>query len=444
MNRWKFINYVVVVGLGVTGISVVNYLIKLPKKLTIKVIDTRLNPPGRNNLPDSVELSQGRWNLSWLFKANLIVVNPGISLLTKEIQQAIDKGIQVVGDIELFSWQVDKPVIAVTGSNGKSTVVDLAGLLAKSSGVNVAVGGNIGIPALDLLQRKVELYILEISSFQLETTSSLNLTAAAFLNLSIDHLDRYQSMEAYRRAKLRIFKNAKTCIVNGNDISTFPDDSSKKILKCGFNNSFQFKLGNYKGKEHLIANGRPVIASDSIAMIGYHNFSNVLFVLALLSESGVDYNKGIALLKSYRGLQHRCQVVLNNNGIKWVNDSKSTNVASTLAALYQLTCPGKLYLLVGGDSKNANLSALKPILKNLNVELCCFGRDGKKFMLLHSSAKLYDSINSIISTIITRIKKGDIVMLSPACSSSDQFENFMKRGDLFVELAKKFSNLGLE
>jgi len=220
MNRWQDIHSVVVVGLGITGLSVVKYLAKLPQDLTIKVIDTRANPPGKDELPEGVELHSGSWNLDWLLAADLVVTNPGIALATPEIQQVLRADIPVVGDIELFAWQVDKPVIAITGSNGKSTVTDLTGVVAKASGLKVGVGGNIGVPALDLLNQDADLYVLELSSFQLETTSSLKLTAAAFLNLSEDHMDRYDGMEDYRQAKLRIFQHADSCVVNADDKAT--------------------------------------------------------------------------------------------------------------------------------------------------------------------------------------------------------------------------------
>jgi len=214
IDRWQGIEKVVVVGLGITGLSVVKHLQNLPKNLDIRVIDTRENPPGSDALPQAVALHCGGWNQAWLMEADLVVTNPGIALALPEIQQVIEANIPVVGDIELFAWSVDKPVIAITGSNGKSTVTDWTGQVAKAAGLKVGVGGNIGVPALDLLEEQADLYVLELSSFQLETTSSLAPTAAAFLNLSEDHMDRYQGMEDYRQAKLRIFKNANACVVN--------------------------------------------------------------------------------------------------------------------------------------------------------------------------------------------------------------------------------------
>ncbi|MGX1925798.1 UDP-N-acetylmuramoyl-L-alanine--D-glutamate ligase [Vibrio sp. NH-7] len=439
MDRWQNIESVVVVGLGITGLSVVKYLDKLPHSLTIKVIDTRGNPPGQESLPSGVELHSGSWNTDWLVDADLVVANPGIALATPEIQLALAAGVPVVGDIELFAWQVDKPVIAITGSNGKSTVTDLTGVVAKAAGLKVGVGGNIGVPALDLLAQEADLYVLELSSFQLETTSSLSLKAAAFLNLSEDHMDRYDGMEGYRQAKLRIFDHADACIVNADDKATYPDVGDKQLIEFSLNGSADYHLAEHQGQEFLFQGSTPILPSSDLTLVGRHNIANALVVLALLSQVDVDLSSGLDALKSYNGLTHRCQVVADNQGIKWVNDSKATNVASTLAALSGLSLQGKLYLLVGGVGKGADFSELAPVLESLNVQLCCFGEDGSQFMPLHPSAKDFDNMEAIVAWIKPQLQAGDMVLLSPACASFDQFSNFMARGDAFTELALRYS-----
>ncbi|PMH39787.1 UDP-N-acetylmuramoyl-L-alanine--D-glutamate ligase [Vibrio sp. 10N.286.49.B3] len=438
MQAWEQIRHVVVVGLGITGLSVVKHLTKYQPHLQVKVIDTRANPPSRELLPSSVELHCGGWNNTWLAHADLVVANPGIALATPEIQAVIDQGIPVVGDIELFAWAVDKPVVAITGSNGKSTVTDLTGVMAKSAGVDAAIGGNIGIPALDLLELDADLYILELSSFQLETTSSLVLQAAAFLNLSEDHMDRYQGMDDYRQAKLRIFEHAKTAIVNRDDRQTFPEHTQINTLTFGFDNK-EFGLLEQEGECWLSRDGQPIIAASELNLVGRHNLSNALVALALLEQCGVDYAKALDGLKSYTGLTHRCQVVANNNGIVWVNDSKATNVASTLAALSGLNYAGTLYLLVGGVGKGADFSELAPILTELNVKLGCFGKDGREFLPLHPSSQYFADMGSALESYSEDLVAGDMVMLSPACASFDQFANFMARGDAFTQLAQHYS-----
>ncbi len=438
MQRWQGIEKVVVVGLGITGLSVVKHLKRLPLTLQVKVIDTRANPPGAEDLPEDVALHTGSWRTDWLLEADLVVTNPGIALATPEIQQVLAANIPVVGDIELFAWQVTKPVIAITGSNGKSTVTDLTGVVAKATGLKVGVGGNIGVPALDLLDLDADLYVLELSSFQLETTSSLELIAAAFLNLSEDHMDRYQGMADYRQAKLRIFDHAQACIVNADDQETYPETTGE-LVEFSTMKTATACVSEFEGVEYLTYQGERILPIEQLSIVGRHNVANALVVIALLYQAGVNVQAGLEAMKSYRGLTHRCQVVADNHGVKWVNDSKATNVASTLAALSGLNLEGKLYLLVGGDGKGADFNDLVPALARLNVQLCCFGVDGDKFMPLHPAAKRFDTMQEIIEWAKPQLSQGDMVLLSPACASFDQFSNFMARGDAFASLAQQFA-----
>ncbi|WP_025499755.1 UDP-N-acetylmuramoyl-L-alanine--D-glutamate ligase [Vibrio parahaemolyticus] len=437
MERWQNIHNVVVVGLGITGLSVVKHLRKTQQQLTVKVIDTRDNPPSAERLPEQVELHCGGWNTQWLAEADLVVTNPGIALATPEIQTVLAKGTPVVGDIELFAWAVNKPVVAITGSNGKSTVTDLTGVMAKAAGLTVGVGGNIGVPALELLEKDADLYVLELSSFQLETTSSLKLKAAAFLNLSEDHMDRYEGMADYRAAKLRIFDHAELAVVNRDDQETYPEVEMPVVTFGSDEQAYGFEVDG--SRTWLLDHGQRVIASDELKLVGKHNLANALVVLALLKAAGVDYHNALNALKNYTGLTHRCQVVADNRGVKWVNDSKATNIASTMAALSGLESTGKLYLLVGGVGKGADFTPLKPIFATLNLQLCCFGLDGDDFMPLHESAIRFNTMEDVIQQISSQLKSGDMVMLSPACASFDQFDNFMARGDAFAVLAQKYA-----
>ncbi|EGR1390187.1 UDP-N-acetylmuramoyl-L-alanine--D-glutamate ligase [Vibrio parahaemolyticus] len=437
MERWQNIHNVVVVGLGITGLSVVKHLRKTQPQLTVKVIDTRDNPPGAERLPEQVELHRGGWNTQWLAEADLVVTNPGIALATPEIQTVLAKGTPVVGDIELFAWAVNKPVVAITGSNGKSTVTDLTGVMAKATGLTVGVGGNIGVPALELLEQDADLYVLELSSFQLETTSSLKLKAAAFLNLSEDHMDRYEGMADYRAAKLRIFDHAELAVVNRDDQETYPEVEMPVVTFGSDEQAYGLEVDG--SRTWLLDHGQRVIASDELKLVGKHNLANALVVLALLKAAGVDYHNALNALKNYTGLTHRCQVVADNRGVKWVNDSKATNIASTMAALSGLESTGKLYLLVGGVGKGADFTPLKPIFATLNLQLCCFGLDGDDFMPLHESAIRFNTMEDVIQQISSQLKSGDMVMLSPACASFDQFDNFMARGDAFAVLAQKYA-----
>ncbi|MDA9556377.1 UDP-N-acetylmuramoyl-L-alanine--D-glutamate ligase [Vibrio sp.] len=436
-SKWQGIKTVTVVGLGITGLSVVRHLCSLPFELDIRVMDTRVSPPQEDKLPTSVQWHKGSWQEEWLQDSDLVVVNPGIALATPQIQRLIQQGTTVVGDIELFAWSVDKPVVAITGSNGKSTVTDMMGVVANACGVKTLIGGNIGVPALDLLELDADLYVLELSSFQLETTHTLKLMAAAFLNLSEDHMDRYSGMDDYREAKLRIFDNAQSAIVNQDDSATYPTDQVNGIVSFSLTGKGNFTL---KGKEVCYRESvtqalLPVgLSTDSLQMVGLHNVANVMAVLALLKSVNIDFTLAIETIQKYSGLQHRCQLIAESNGVRWVNDSKATNVASTIAALSGLDLPGCLYLLVGGEGKGADFSELKPILTSMNVHLCCYGVDGDQFLSLHSSTERFGSIDDIITAILPRLNTGDMVMLSPACASFDQFSSFIARGEYFTQL----------
>lgn len=443
MNSWQEINKVVVVGLGITGLSVVNHIVKTQPNIDVKVIDTRAEPPAKDKLPTDIKLHSGSWNMAWLLDADLIVANPGIALHTPEIQQALKANIPVVGDIELFAWAVNKPVVAITGSNGKSTVTDLTGVMAKSIGLNVGVGGNIGVPALDLLEQNADLYVLELSSFQLETTSNLHLAAAAYLNLSEDHMDRYDGMNDYGQAKQRIFAHSQVAVVNRADKATWPNsDFAGDVVTFGDDDDANaFGLSTIDGVTYLSEHHQAIMPANQMSLVGKHNSTNALVAMALLKAAGIDYKKTLDSLKSYQGLTHRCQVVAYAKGVKWVNDSKATNVASTLAALSGLECRGQLHLLVGGDGKGADFSVLVSALSELPVQLHCFGHDGTQFMPLHPSAKRWDTMDQAMDYIASEVADEDIVMLSPACASFDQYPNFMARGDAFTALAQQYANL---
>ncbi|MDX1303852.1 UDP-N-acetylmuramoyl-L-alanine--D-glutamate ligase [Photobacterium sp.] len=435
MNGLDGVKKVVVIGLGMTGLSVVNHLLRQSGERDIKVIDTRIAPPGQDKLSASVELCSGQWNMDWLLAADLIVVSPGIALATPELQAAAAAGIEIVGDIELFARAVTQPVVAITGSNGKSTVTSLVGEMAKEAGINVGVGGNIGFAALDMLAQEHDLYVLELSSFQLETTSSLQLKAAVYLNLSEDHMDRYQGLDDYSQAKLRIFNHTDLAIYNRDDLATRPRDYTHPMTSFGFD-AEEYGLKLDQGEEYLAIAGQSQIKVRDIALVGRHNVANSLAALALADAVNIDRQAACRALKNYTGLSHRCQLVVNQHGVQWVNDSKATNLASTLAALKGLNLSGRLHLLVGGDGKGADFSELKPVLADLNVQLYCFGRDGHIFASLVAAPVCVETMAQAMDIAAKAAQAGDMILLSPACASLDQFPNFMARGDAFIERAK--------
>lgn len=434
MNGLDGVKKVVVIGLGMTGLSVVNHLLRQPDEFDIKVIDTRPTPPGRDELPSHVALCSGLWNMDWLLAADLIVASPGVALATPELVIAKQAGIEIVGDIELFARAVTQPVVAITGSNGKSTVTSLIGEMAKEAGINVGVGGNIGFAALDMLAQEHDLYVLELSSFQLETTSSLQLKAAVYLNLSEDHMDRYDGLDDYSQAKMRIFNHAELAVFNRDDLATRPTACTSAMTSFGFD-SVEYGLVTVEGEEFLAVAQHPLMATREIALVGRHNVANSLAALALADAVNIDHAAACRALKRYNGLAHRCQLVARHQDIQWVNDSKATNLASTLAALKGLNLSGKLHLLMGGDGKGADFSELKPVLADLNVQLYCYGRDGHRFASLVENPLSVETMEQAMIIAAETACAGDMVLLSPACASFDQFPNFMARGDAFVALA---------
>ncbi|HHR6052227.1 TPA: UDP-N-acetylmuramoyl-L-alanine--D-glutamate ligase [Providencia alcalifaciens] len=426
---------VVIIGLGLTGLSCVDFF--LARGVVPRVMDTRAVPPGVDKLPEQVVCHRGSLNNEWLQHADLIVASPGIALATPQLQEAAKNGIEIVGDIELFCREADAPIVAITGSNGKSTVTSLVGEMAKSAGISVGVGGNIGIPAVSLLNQGHSLFVLELSSFQLETTSSLRAAAATVLNVTEDHMDRYPlGLEQYRAAKLRIYDNAKHCIVNAQDPLTLPHH--QELSQC---TSFGLNSGDYyfdTQKRVLVAQGEVVLDVTQMHLTGQHNYMNALAALALADTVAIPREASIQVLKEYAGLVHRFQLVLFNRGVRWINDSKATNVGSTEAALNGLHVDGTVYLLLGGDGKSADFSSLKKYIAADNYRLYCFGRDGQQLaQLAPEKSVLTETMEQSMRQIAPLLKSGDMVLLSPACASLDQFKSFEQRGDVFAQLAKE-------
>lgn len=428
---------VVIIGLGLTGLSCVDFF--MARGVTPRVIDTRLSPPGLDKLPENVERHLGDMNQEWLLDADLIVASPGIALASPALSVAAEAGVEIVGDIELFCREAQAPIVAITGSNGKSTVTTLVGEMAKSAGWNVGVGGNIGLPALMLLKQECDLYVLELSSFQLETTTSLRAAAATILNVTEDHMDRYPlGLQQYRAAKLRVYENAKVCVVNSDDALTMPIRGAD--ARCV---SFGADVGDYhlnrqQGEIWLRVRGEKILNTREMKITGKHNFTNALAALALADAVGIPRASSLKALTTFTGLAHRFQLSLDHNGVRWINDSKATNVGSTEAALNGLHVDGTLHLLLGGDGKSADFSSLAQYLQGDNVRLYCFGRDGEQLAALRPEvAEQTETMEQAMRIIATRVKSGDMVLLSPACASLDQFKSFEQRGDEFSRLAKE-------
>ena len=432
----------VVIGLGKTGLSCVRYLRSLGYKVAVN--DTRDNPPNLAELqaefPD-VEISLGKLDEHLLLKAHEIIASPGISINEPELLSArLNAGISVIGDIELFCRAVDKPIVAITGSNAKSTVTTLVGLMAENAGINVAVGGNLGTPVLELLNQPADLYVLELSSFQLETTHSLRAAAAVVLNISEDHMDRYANMQEYHKAKHRIYRNCHFYITNRQDLLTVPllpeaiPNTSFGLDKPDLNT---YGVIREQGKNYLAKGQAKLLATDEMGIFGEHNVANALAALALGEAVNIPMAAMLQTLKAFTGLKHRCQLVVKDQGVAWYNDSKGTNVGATLAAINGLgaAISGKVLLIAGGVGKGQDFSPLSPALAQYGKALILLGEDAEKI----DQAVRADIPKVHVSSLVAAVQQaqqlaseGDAILLSPACASFDMFKHYEDRGEQFV------------
>ncbi|WP_127959467.1 UDP-N-acetylmuramoyl-L-alanine--D-glutamate ligase [Serratia microhaemolytica] len=430
---------VVIIGLGLTGLSCVDFF--LARGVTPRVMDTRVSAPGLEKLPAQIERQLGELDLASAVAADLIVASPGVPLSHPVLRAAAEAGVEIIGDIELFCREATAPIVAITGSNGKSTVTTLVGEMAKAAGWAVGIGGNIGQPALKLLQQPSQLYVLELSSFQLETTHSLRAAAATILNISEDHMDRYpEGLAAYRAAKLGIYRGASLCVVNADDALTLPEQGADARCISFGGDVGDYHLSQQQGEIWLQVHAENVLNTKQMQITGRHNYTNALAALALADAVGLPRSTSLAALLAFTGLPHRFQQVWQQHGVRWINDSKATNVGSTEAALRGLQIAGKLHLLLGGDGKSADFSPLIPYLQGDNIQLYCFGRDGAQLAKLRPAVTtLTETMSQAMQIIASRVSTGDMVLLSPACASLDQFRNFEARGDEFARLAKELA-----
>lgn len=432
----------IVVGLGKSGMSLVRFLAN--RGIAFAVADTRENPPElatlRRDYPQ-VEVRCGELDVEFLCRADELYVSPGLALATPALQQAAARGVKLSGDIELFARNAKAPIIAISGSNAKSTVTTLVGEMAVAAGKRVAVGGNLGTPALDLLDDAIELYVMELSSFQLETTDQLNAEVATVLNVSEDHMDRYSGLPAYHLAKHRIFRGARQVVVNRQDALSRP--LPMENVPCW---TFGLNVPDFKGFGLREENGEKYLAFEfqtlmpvrELKIRGAHNQSNALAALALGHATGLPFDAMLASLRTFAGLAHRCQWLRERDGVSWYDDSKATNVGAALAAIEGLGADidGKLVLVAGGDGKGADFSALRaPVAAHCRA-VVLLGRDAERLaQALGDSVPLIrvSSLDEAVQQGAALARPGDAVLLSPACASLDMFKNFEERGRLFAQ-----------
>uniref|UniRef100_UPI003561BDB6 UDP-N-acetylmuramoyl-L-alanine--D-glutamate ligase n=1 Tax=Pseudoalteromonas sp. TaxID=53249 RepID=UPI003561BDB6 len=375
---------IIVLGLGVSGLSTMRFFAR--KNIDFSVVDSREVPPNEDiakQLASSFHF--GKLTKSVFEDAELIVISPGIALSNMYIQDAISRGVEVIGDVELFARLNTKPVYAVTGSNGKSSVVTLTRDVLKQAGFNVALAGNIGIPVLDVVDENFEFYVLELSSFQLETTHSLVCEASCVLNISEDHMDRYDSLVDYANAKQRIHLHSKLAVVNYDDVLTHTSHQPQV--------SFSAQQGDYQlTNQNFSAFGEALLATAELSVIGLHNQLNALAVMALLKNLDLSVDVFKAAFNQFSGLAHRCQLVAEHNKVLYVNDSKATNVGATQAALISLANGKNIILLAGGVGKGADFSPLKNEIETYVKQLITFGEDRAKIAALSDNTKQVESL----------------------------------------------------
>lgn len=433
----------VVVGLGSTGFSCARFLQSHGRSFCM--VDTRSNPPGlekfQREFPD-VPVFVGQIPESILSGAGELIVSPGVPIDDPLVVAAQAAGAHLIGDIDLFVRDAAAPIVGITGSNAKSTVTELVGQMARDAGTAVAVGGNLGVPALDLLSADVDLYVLELSSFQLERAGELNLAVAAVLNISEDHLDRHGSMPIYHRAKHRIFQGCSAAVVNLDDTLTTPSvcgDITVTSWRVSEPGPGGFGLRVEKGVEYLSRQFERLMPTDELGLKGRHNIANALAALAIGERVGLPMESMMQTLREFGGLPHRCELVAQIDGVRYVNDSKGTNLGATEAALTGLASGQNIVLIAGGQGKGADFSVLRPSLKKHCKSVVLIGEDAEKMrdsFSGHVEVCLAGSLEEAVAEAAKRAVSGDLVLLSPACASFDMFSGYEERGDRFTAIVQ--------
>lgn len=446
-----------VVGLGASGLSAVNYLTQLGHKVSVTDGDY---PVLADKLPKTVACYFGGLDETLLTTVDAIVISPGVNPAHAPIVAAKHAGIEVVSDVQLFLEECHRqniPIIAITGSNAKSTVTTLVGQMVLDAGIACGVGGNLGTPALDLLKDPIQMAVLELSSFQLEHITDLQACAATILNLSPDHLDRHGTMDAYLKAKLAILDKVQTPCLGVDDEALYQaclgelDEHQKaqQITISGMPSErmmYDFGVVKQAGRLYLYHQNKLLVAADELLIKGVHNLSNALFALALGSAAGLLMPAMIDSLKRFTGLPHRCQFVKKVHGCDYFNDSKGTNVGATVAAMIGL---GEVYgeqslvLILGGQAKGQAFSELRQLIERYGYAVLTIGVDADKIAndLAGISTPLLacehlDKAVQVAYQLSCKDKAVRAVLLSPACASFDQFSGFVERGEVFEQLVQ--------
>ena len=433
---------VLIVGLGQSGLSAARAL--HARGVEFAVADSRWEPPGLaalHELRPQTTLYLGTFDPAVFARMDTLILSPGVSVYEPAVQAALAQGTEVIGDIELFARLAQAPVVAITGSNGKSTVTSVLGVMAQAAGVRVAVGGNLGPPALNILNEHTQLYVLELSSFQLETTTSLNAQAACVLNISPDHLDRYPHLHAYIAAKQKIFQGNGIQVLNRDDPAVVVLAEAER-RQCWFTLSDpgvgDFGIRLQQGDTWLAYGEELWLNTRELRIKGAHNWANTLAAFALGHSVGLSREAMVRAAVAFSGLPHRCQWLAEVNGVCWYDDSKGTNVGATLAAVQGL--PGKVVLIAGGDGKGQDFSPLA-VLRDKLRGLVLIGRDAPMIaaamgreVVQHYVADMPEAVAQAAALA----QSGDSVLLSPACASFDLFTDYQARGRAFAAAVRDY------
>jgi UDP-N-acetylmuramoylalanine--D-glutamate ligase len=427
----------IVVGLGRTGLSCARYL--HARHESFAVTDNRAAPPesaALQKLAPEAEVHLGAFDEALLDDASRVIASPGVSLREPFMMSAAIRGVPIIGDIELFAREAQAPIAAITGTNGKSTVTTLVAKMAEAAGKRVLAGGNLGRPALDLLDDPVpELYVLELSSFQLETTRSLRTATAVVLNVTPDHMDRYESVGEYASAKARIFQHCDAAVMNLDDpLVQSMTHSAPRVLT--------FTLRADRGGDYyalhvgedvaLMHDGRQVIAMSEMKIAGLHNVANALAALAMCDALQLPQEPCVQALREFPGLPHRSQWIADVHGARYVNDSKGTNVGATLAAVAGM--PGSLVLIAGGQGKGQDFAPLAAAFRGKVRHVVLMGQDAKVLAAALdgvASIEFAKDMDDAVQRAARAARPGETVLLSPACASLDMFRDYAHRGHMF-------------
>jgi UDP-N-acetylmuramoylalanine--D-glutamate ligase len=428
----------VVAGLGRTGQSAIRHL--LARGWQVAGTDTRAEPPGFARLRavhPELEFSVGGLDLHLLSDCDCVVVSPGLAQSDPFFAAAHAQGIEVIGDIELFARSGARPAIGITGTNGKSTVTTLVARMAERAGVAARAGGNLGPPALDLLEGgPAKVYVLELSSYQLETTSSLDLVAATVLNVSPDHLDRYPDTAAYAAAKARIFEHCAAAVINLDDplVAAMASEKKRRLtFSMAAQSGADYYLSIEAGGDWLCCGGERLIALDEMRLAGRHNAANALAALALGDALGLDRLAMLDALAEFPGLPHRAAFVREVAGVRYFDDSKGTNVGATLAAVAGFG--GPLLLIAGGDGKGQDFTPLAAALAGKTRLVLLIGRDAPRIETALAGqvpTRRCATLEEAVIGAAELAQPGDTVLLSPACASLDMFRDYAERGEVFA------------